>query len=168
MTKLNIYLLIFVVVASCNDSNDTGRQSPAMEIAWRGMRQFTGDWYFTQEDLITVESWEMYDDSTLKGFSCTMLANDTLSIEHMTIKRIGDSISFIPIVGDQNNDLAVVFKWVPGGERVYAFENNSHDFPQKITYRFIGKDSMLAEISGFNKGVYKRIEFPYKRATSLK
>jgi hypothetical protein len=43
------------------------------------------------------------------------------------------------------------------------FENPEHDFPQRVGYRRVGADTVLAWIEGTNKGKAERFEFPYRR-----
>jgi hypothetical protein len=44
-----------------------------------------------------------------------------------------------------------------------VFENPAHDFPQRVGYRRIGADSVLAWIDGTSDGKQRRVEFPYRR-----
>ena len=44
-----------------------------------------------------------------------------------------------------------------------VFENRTHDFPQRVGYRKVGADSLLAWIEGERNGRTRRIEFPYRR-----
>ena len=44
-----------------------------------------------------------------------------------------------------------------------VFENPAHDFPQRVGYRRIGADSVLAWIDGTSDGKQQRVEFPYRR-----
>jgi hypothetical protein len=44
-----------------------------------------------------------------------------------------------------------------------VFENPKHDYPQKITYRQITKDSMVATISGIQQGKPSSDSYPMKR-----
>lgn len=44
-----------------------------------------------------------------------------------------------------------------------VFENPEHDFPQRVGYRRVGADSVVAWIEGTNKGKAERFEFPYRR-----
>ena len=46
-----------------------------------------------------------------------------------------------------------------------VFEDPTHDFPQKITYRRIGWDSLFARIEGDKAGRQQPIDYPYKRAS---
>lgn len=45
-----------------------------------------------------------------------------------------------------------------------VFENAEHDFPQRIGYRRVGGDSLVAWIEGTAGGKARRVEFPYRRA----
>ena len=44
-----------------------------------------------------------------------------------------------------------------------VFTNPEHDFPQRVGYRRIGADSVLAWIDGTSNGKQQRFEFPYRR-----
>jgi len=48
-----------------------------------------------------------------------------------------------------------------------VFEAPEHDFPQRVGYRRIGTDSVLAWVEGTMKGKTRRIEFPYARVPCL-
>jgi hypothetical protein len=44
-----------------------------------------------------------------------------------------------------------------------SFENPSHDFPQKISYRKTGEVTMVARIEGTRNGVARSVTFPMRR-----
>jgi hypothetical protein len=44
-----------------------------------------------------------------------------------------------------------------------VFEAPEHDFPQRVGYRRLGTDSVLAWVEGAMNGKTRRIEFPYAR-----
>lgn len=44
-----------------------------------------------------------------------------------------------------------------------VFEAPEHDFPQRVGYRRVGADSVLAWVEGTMNGKSRRIEFPYAR-----
>ncbi|MNY81490.1 hypothetical protein D3C86_2230780 [compost metagenome] len=44
-----------------------------------------------------------------------------------------------------------------------VFENSKHDFPNKIIYNLVEKDSLIAEISGLKKGKLYTEKFVMKR-----
>jgi len=43
------------------------------------------------------------------------------------------------------------------------FENPEHDYPQRVGYRRVGTDSVLAWIDGTSNGKQQRVECPYRR-----
>lgn len=44
-----------------------------------------------------------------------------------------------------------------------VFENSAHDFPQRVGYRCVRPDSLLAWIEGTIDGKARRVEFAYRR-----
>jgi hypothetical protein len=46
-----------------------------------------------------------------------------------------------------------------------VFENPAHDFPQRVGYRRVGGDSVVAWIEGKAGSAKRRIEFPYGRVS---
>jgi hypothetical protein len=44
-----------------------------------------------------------------------------------------------------------------------VFEAPEHDFPQRVAYRRVGRDSVLAWVEGTMRGTTRRFEFPYRR-----
>ena len=46
-----------------------------------------------------------------------------------------------------------------------VFANPEHDFPQRIGYRRVREDSLIAWIEGTERGRSRRIEFPMAKAS---
>ena len=44
-----------------------------------------------------------------------------------------------------------------------VFEAPEHDFPQRILYRRVSPDSMVARIEGEQDGTLRGVDFPYRR-----
>jgi len=44
-----------------------------------------------------------------------------------------------------------------------VFENLRHDFPQRIIYRRVSEDSLIARIEGMINGAKRSIDFPYRK-----
>jgi hypothetical protein len=45
----------------------------------------------------------------------------------------------------------------------FTFENKEHDFPQRIIYRIINPDSVVARIEGVKNGKPGSFDYYYKR-----
>jgi hypothetical protein len=98
----------------------------------------------------------------LTGVGGMLQGKDTVFQERMTIRQDGRDIYYLPMVKDQNDGKPVEFKMTSALGDEFIFENPSHDFPQKITYRHAG-DSLLAEISGLQNGKQRAEKFPMSR-----
>ena len=45
-----------------------------------------------------------------------------------------------------------------------TFENAAHDFPQRVLYRRVGADSLMARVEGTRGGKLRGVDFAYHRA----
>jgi hypothetical protein len=122
-----------------------------------------GDWKNKTARGITMESWKKLNDSTYLGKSYQLRGMDTVSAEHIRLEEHHDKLYYIPTVKNQNEGKQVTFTMSESSADSFVFENPEHDFPQKITYNRINKDSLVAEISGSYKGKQRAIKFPMGR-----
>jgi len=164
-----------LLFASCNGSQneatDTGKDSsdficimPAPnlldEVSW-----MLGDWQNEENGVMTTETWTKTDETHFSGVSYAIeLENgDTLFFETMKLHHETTGLVYSPTVKDQNGGTAVDFLLISSNDSMVQFENPAHDFPQKIVYRSITPDSMVATISGDYDGVFLSEDFPMKR-----
>lgn len=110
------------------------------------------------------ESWKKSNDSTFLGESFFIKGNDTLHFETIILQERGEELFYSTTVKGQNNNKAVTFKVSNETENQLVFENPKHDYPQKITYNLIKKDSLLAVISGVQLGKVSSEEFGMKKS----
>ena len=66
-------------------------------------------------------------------------------------------------VNDQPEDWVSQDKSFSGTNVNVVFENASHDFPQRISYRKRGADSLIARTEGTVRGQPRAFEFAYTR-----
>ena len=66
------------------------------------------------------------------------------------------------VVEEQRMPLAT-FVARAANEDSVVFEAPEHDFPQRVAYRRVGRDSVLAWVEGTMNGATRRFEFPYRR-----
>jgi hypothetical protein len=125
-----------------------------------------GDWEGRTPASLLVESWSRSTDSSFAGVSYVISNNDTVSFERVVIEQRGQELLYIPTVRGQNNGLAVEFKASLQTDEMVLFENPQHDFPQKISYRLVKVDSMVAEISGTKNGKSRTSLFSYRRKST--
>ena len=125
----------------------------------------TGNWQKRSAKGVLTETWQKKDDSTMVGQSCFIAGTDTLSFENITLEQRNGKVSYIPVVKDQNMGQAVYFTLTHSTDSLLVFENPEHDFPQKITYTWLAKDSLLAEVSAIVKGEMKSNSFRMGKLT---
>jgi hypothetical protein len=88
---------------------------------------------------------------------------DTVILETIQLISRAGQLQYIPSVNGQNHNKPVVFTATDISMDRLVFENQEHDFPQRISYMRLGDDSILAVISGIRNGKERKQEFPLKR-----
>ena len=94
------------------------------------------------------------------GESYFINGKDTLFAEIVRLEQQENDLFYIVSVPNQNEEKPVAFKLTSSTSDYLVFENPAHDFPKKITYKLVNKDSLYAEISGDGK----KQGFPFKKA----
>lgn len=155
MKKITLTFIAILTFASCKKSEKVNKM---MAVDW-----MVGSWENDTEQGKLTETWEKANDSTLNGTSYFIKDKDTLNNETIILSQKGNDLFYIPTVIGQNNNEPVTFKLTKGTATQLVFENPKHDFPRKITYRQITKDSIVAEISGIENGKPASETYPMKR-----
>jgi hypothetical protein len=155
MKKAVALLIVFATLASCKKTEKTNKLAIADRLI--------GSWENQMEQGKLVETWEKTNDSTYSGKSYFIKDKDTLSNEVIMLMQKGNDLFYIPTVKGQNNDEPVVFSLTSVSAKQMVFENPKHDFPQKITYRQVTPDSLVAEISGIDQGKAASETYPMSR-----
>jgi len=120
---------------------------------------FLGRWENKTPEGTFSEEWKVENDSLLLGKSFFIKENDTLFSETVRLVQRGNDLFYIVTVPNQNEEKPVAFKLTSSTSDFLVFENPEHDFPKKITYKLVTKDSLYAEISGDGKSQ----GFPFKK-----
>jgi hypothetical protein len=109
----------------------------------------------------TGEQWMQPAGGTMLGMARTVKAGTTVEFEFMRIHVAPDGrLLFTALPSGQRE---TTFREFRTGEFEIAFENATHDFPQRVIYRLQGHMRLVASIEGTRKGVARRIEFPMQR-----
>lgn len=156
-TILTIAALTALTVISCKKT-ERAEKTQIKLADW-----LIGNWENEMEQGTLLETWEKANDSTFNGKSYFIKDKDTLNNEVVMLTQKGDELFYIPTVIGQNNNEPVLFKMTKGSAKQLVFENPKHDFPQKIIYTQITKDSLVAEISGMENGKPASERYPMKR-----
>lgn len=157
--------LIFVtasiaILSNCTPTSQQTKPVPSLsKLNW-----LQGKWNNPIENGMIGETWSVISDAHYNGHGWVVIGTDTVSEERIDLLATDSGIFYIPVVNAQNNGQPVVFKGTALSDTLLVFENPTHDFPQRISYRRMGADSITAEISGMVNDTLKSEVFPLKRA----
>jgi Domain of unknown function (DUF6265) len=160
MKKSIIIILIITSLFSCKKEtqSEIKKYNQLEKANW-----VIGEWGNMAEEAVMTEIWIKENDSTYKGKSFVTVAKDTVFYENVSLEQKNDSLFYIVSVKNQNKEEPVAFYLTKSSGKQLVFENPKHDFPNKIAYNKINNDSIVAEISGIQKGKENKESFPMKR-----
>lgn len=150
MTYNHYFLVLFIglLVVACQETSlkTSATQNKLSKAAW-----LLGNWENTTQEGTFKEIWKQLDSKTYDGESFYIIAKDTVFYEKVTLNEKNDSLYYVVSVKNQNEEKPVSFVATKITKHYMVFENKKHDYPKKISYRQVTKDSLYAEISGDNK-----------------
>jgi hypothetical protein len=151
MYKKVIFLLALLAFISCKktdaDESDTNEKDKIKTAHW-----LLGQWKTQSADGTLIENWKKANDSTYNGQSYFIKGSDTIHYETIMLQQTEEQLSYRTTIKGQNNDEPLSFLLMESKENQLVFENPKYDYPQKISYTRISKDSLVAEISGIQSG----------------
>jgi len=121
-----------------------------------------GRWENCHKNDCFSETWTKDGADAYEANTFLVSEGDTLFSEYSHLEETGKGLQCVISVQGQNQEKPVTFKMTKQTEDLMVFENPEHDFPQVITYQHKG-DSAIAEISGMQKGKFKKERFGMKR-----
>ncbi|MCL4812879.1 MAG: hypothetical protein KJ061_10360 [Vicinamibacteraceae bacterium] len=125
-------------------------------VAW-----LEGCWAFQRDDSSVEEHWMAPRGDNMVGTSRTVTSGALKAFE-LIVLRIRDGR--LVYQAHPSGQPSTEFVATVAGDTEVVFENLQHDFPQRIGYRRLGADKVLAWIEGPRRGETRRVEFPYSRA----
>ena len=114
-------------------------------VSENSLDKLLGSWESKNGDKIINESWSQVSEYTFEGSGQTLLKGLIKSSESLRIVEMSGALFYIAKVS--HNLLPVAFELVECSENSLIFENNSHDFPKKIAYKFVEDKQMLVTVS---------------------
>lgn len=151
--KILLSLIILIISTSCNN-----KYSKIEKAYW-----FIGDWENVSDEGSFREIWTKKNDSIYSGLSIVVIEQDTVFYENVSLEQQNDSVFYNVSVKGQNKEQAVSFYLTSSDNNKLVFENPNHDYPSKITYSKVSKDSIVAEIFGLKDGKKITESFPMSR-----
>ncbi|MDF1864440.1 MAG: DUF6265 family protein [Saprospiraceae bacterium] len=121
-----------------------------------------GKWKREGKRNTIFEEWEK-EGGSFVGKSYVELGNELKISETLEIFQKESETFYTPTVINQNEGEAIPFKMLGSFKDRFIFLNSEHDFPQKIVYRKIGKDSLKVQISGPMNDTWRKIDFDFEK-----
>ena len=155
MKKAILLFVTILLFASCQKSKQVSKIV--------GNDCLLGQWENKSDEGNLLEIWEKKNDSIYVGESYFIKGKDTLHSEKIELQQKGENLLYVSTIKGQNNDKPVTFIHNDTIEKQLVFENPKHDFPQKIAYSKITKDSIVIQISGIQQGKPSSERFSMKK-----
>ena len=147
-----------LILASCQEKSEN-KYEKLEKMNW-----LVGQWENTTPEGLLKETWTKVNDSTFSGQTYFIKnEKDTVHSESIVLTQSKDEVIYRPTVKGQNNDEPVDFKLTSEVENSFTFENQKHDYPQKIVYKKVNDTSLIATISGIQQGKQSSESYPMKK-----
>jgi hypothetical protein len=140
--------------AQQSEARSTG--APA-QVQW-----LTGCWAGAAGADTFEEHWMPLRAGTLVGTGRATRGERTTSIELMVIRMRGDTLAFHAFPVGQE---PAVFPAESVSDSAVVFANPAHDFPQRISYRRVGGDSLVARVEGPGDDGPRGFDYHLRRVT---
>lgn len=146
-----------------NARGQTRRGDPPHQPALERAAWLLGTWVQQTARGMAYETWTRESTFTFSGKSYALNGKDTLVFETIQLVQKREGLFYMPAVRGQNGGKSVSFKLGRISATEIEFDNPGHDFPQKISYRQVGNDSLIAVISGTVGSKHTSRQFPMKK-----
>lgn len=136
---------------------DAGAARPTSALGW-----LAGCWERRSGEQVVEEQWMAPRAGMLLGVGRTTRGDSIVEHEFVRIYEAGDTLVYAARPSGQE---PAEFRAAPPHRAADAvtFENAAHDFPQRVMYRRVGADSLVARIEGTRRGVVRGTDFAYRR-----
>lgn len=154
--KMLFLVLVFVGTLSVSGQGDKPKLD---DLKW-----IAGCWEINQPDKnrFVSEQWMTPLGGAMLGMSRTVRNGKMTGFEQLRIVEDATGIHYISKPSENKEETA--FKLVKWSASEAVFENPTHDFPQRIIYRFSKPDYLSARIEGTMNGKSSGFDFPYVKA----
>lgn len=155
--KILLSALTCFLIISCKNNSDK-KFDKIEKSKW-----LIGNWENKTKEFFSREVWNKKTDSSYVAESYILVEKDTVFYEKVDLVERNDSLFYIVSVRKQNNEKPVSFFATKVTENELVVENPKHDFPTKISYNLITKDSAVGKIFGIKDGKTIEESFPMKK-----
>ena len=121
---------------------------------------FPGTWKMISDKIEYYEEWRLINGSELIGIGFSIEQGDTVLSEELYVKKFADTWAYVALPVNQTITLFALSEY---SESKFIFENEEHDYPQKIIYEFTADGKLNAATEGIIEGELMRRDFSFIR-----
>jgi len=121
---------------------------------------FPGTWKMISDKIEYYEEWRLINGSELIGIGFSIEEGDTVLSEELYVKKFSDQLAYVAL---PVNQAITLFALAEYSESKFIFENEEHDYPQKIIYKFTADGKLNAATEGLIEGELMRRDFNFIR-----
>ncbi len=120
-----------------------------------------GCWEQADGPRLIEEQWMRPRAGLMLGISRTVVNDSLREYEQVAVFERSGHLVYAATPARQP---PAEFESLTVSDSAVTFENLVHDFPQRVSYRSRGPDSLVARIEGIRNGRLRGVDFPYRRA----
>jgi hypothetical protein len=150
--RLRIVIFLLALIAAVPAHADLA------ELSW-----LTGCWAMDGEEDGSVEQWTAPAGGSMLALNRTVRNGKTVAFEfiRVIVKDDGEIVLIASPSGQETAHFSLVSK----NDHEVSFENEHHDFPQRIIYRRIDANVLLGRIEGVVNGEVRVVDFPMTKTS---
>jgi hypothetical protein len=150
---------VLLAVAALAPARLVGQAAvPAERLA--RLEWMAGCWEGISGPRVVQEHWTRPRAGLMLGGSRTVQGDSLVEFEQVRLLERGGRLVYAAAPSGQ---APAEFESVAVSDSSATFENLAHDFPQRIIYRRMGRDSLLARVEATRGGQLRGRDFPYRR-----
>jgi hypothetical protein len=136
--------------------------APAQTARVSSVGWLAGCWELTDGARLVEEQWTRPRGGIMLGVGRTVRGDTLVEYEQVRLlERDGQLIYAAAPSGQPPAEFASVLV----SDTAATFENLAHDFPQRVRYRRVGGDSLVARVEGLHRGALRGVDFGYHRVS---
>ena len=147
--------VVYTVAVLAASGVSAGAQGGIDNVAW-----LQGCWQMTNGDRVIEENWTSPRAGVMLGSGRTVRAGKLVEHEFILLAERDGGLVYEAHPSAQPST-TFRSKEIDGAS--VLFEDPAHDFPQRVGYRRVAADRILAWIEGTVAGTTRRQEFSYQR-----
>ena len=137
-----------------------GNSAQASNAAVQQLSWLSGCWEMRAGNRIVEEQWMRPRGRSMLGMGRTVRGDSTSEYEQL---RIAEDAGQLVYHASPSGQQPAQFRSFAISDSAVSFQNPQHDFPQRILYRLVTGDSLVARIEGTVGGRARGVDFPMKR-----